>query len=145
MSQENGKYADPEVRPGVRRRRFSSESKGRILEAADQCRHGELGALLRREGLYHSQLSTWRRERDAGTLAEKRRGPKANRDASEVKRLEKENAKLRRKLEQAEAIIEAQKKLAQLLETLKELDRVVKGRVFEESTLGLPGRGTSQA
>jgi transposase-like protein len=102
------------------RRRFSSEYKGRILEAADRCRHGELGALLRREGLYYAQLSTWRRQRDAGTLAEKRRGPKAKPDASEVKRLEKENAKLRRKLEQAEAIIEAQKKLAQLLETLKE-------------------------
>ena len=120
MSQENGKYADPEVRPRVTRRRFSSEYKQRIVEEADQCRHGEQGALLRREGLYHSQLSTWRSQRDRGTLSGKQRGSKTNPDASQVKRLEKENAKLRRKLEQAEAIIAAQKKLARLLETLVE-------------------------
>jgi transposase len=119
MSQVNGKYADPEVSPRVTRRRFSAEYKGRILEEADNCQHGELGALLRREGLYYSQLSTWRRQRDAGTLAGKRRGPKVNPDATKVKQLEKENAKLRRKLEQAEAIIAAQKKLARLLETLE--------------------------
>ena len=120
MSQENGKYADPEVKARVRRRRFSAEYKRRVLEEAEQCQHGELGALLRREGLYHSQLSTWRSQRDRGTLAGKQRGPKANPDASKVKRLEQENAKLRRKLEQAEAIIAAQKKLAGLLETLAE-------------------------
>ena len=119
MSQENGKYADPEVRPRVTRRRFSAEYKHRIVEEADQCRHGELGALLRREGLYHSQLSTWRRQRAAGTLADKPSGPKANPNRAKVKQLEAENAKLRRKLEQAEAIIAAQKKLARLLETLK--------------------------
>ena len=118
MSQENGKYVDPEVKARVRRRRFSAEYKRRIVEEAEQCQHSELGALLRREGLYHTQLSTWRSQRDRGTLAGKRRGPKANPDASKVKRLEKENAKLRRKLEQAEAIIAAQKKLAGLLETL---------------------------
>ncbi len=120
MSQENGKYADPEVKPRVTRRRFSAETKRRILEEADKCQHGELGALLRREGLYYSQVSTWRNQRDAGRLAGKQRGPKANRDAAKVKQLEKENSKLRRKLEQAEAIIAAQKKLARLLETLKE-------------------------
>ena len=120
MSQENGKFADPEVTVGVTRRRFSAEYKGRILEETDKCQHGELGALLRREGLYHSQLSTWRRQRDRGTLAGKQRGPKSSPDASKVKRLEKENAKLRRKLEQAEVIISAQKKLARLLDTLAE-------------------------
>ncbi len=120
MSQMNGKYADPEVKAHVTRRRFSAEYKRHILEEADQCQHGELGALLRREGLYHSQLSTWRRQRDTGTLAGKRRGPKSHPDAAKVKQLEQENAKLRRKLEQAEAIITAQKKLARLLETLKE-------------------------
>ena len=120
MSQLNGKYADPEVKPRVTRRRFSAEYKRHILEEADQCQHGELGALLRREGLYHSQLSTWRRQREVGTVAGMRRGPKPNPDATKVKQLEKENAKLRRKLEQAEAIITAQKKLARLLETLKE-------------------------
>lgn len=120
MSQENGKYVNPEVSPRVTRRQFSVEYKRRILEEADQCRHGELGALLRREGLYHSQLATWRKQRTAGTLADKARGPKANPNRAKVKRLEEENAKLRRKLEQAEAIITAQKKLARLLETLKE-------------------------
>ena len=120
MSQENGKYADPEISPRVTRRRFSADYKRRILEETDNCQHGELGALLRHEGLYYSQLSTWRSQRDAGTLAGKRRGPKANPNAGKVKQLEKENAKLRRKLEQAEAIIAAQKKLARLLETLKE-------------------------
>ena len=120
MSQENGKYADPEVRPRVTRRRFSAEYKRRMVEEAAQCRHGELGALLRREGLYHSQLSTWRKQRAAGTLADRQRGPKANPNRAKVKQLEEENAKLRRKLEQAEAIIAAQKKLARLLETLKE-------------------------
>ena len=120
MSQENGKYANPEVKPGVRRRRFSTEYKRRILEETDKCQHGELGALLRREGLYHSQLSTWRSQRDRDTLAGKQRGPGANPAASKVKHLEQENAKLRRKLEQAEAIIAAQKKLAGLLETLAE-------------------------
>lgn len=120
MSHENGKYADPEVKARVTRRRFSAEYKRRILEEADQCQHGELGALLRREGLYHSQLSTWRKQRSAGTLGDKQRGPKANPNRAKVRELEAENAKLRRKLEQAEAIIAAQKKLARLLETVQE-------------------------
>ena len=120
MSQENGKHVDPEVKARVRRRRFSADYKRRILAEADQCQHGELGALLRREGLYHSHLSTWRSQQERGELSGKRRGAKANPDASKVKQLEGENAKLRRKLEQAEAIIDAQKKLAGLLETLKE-------------------------
>lgn len=120
MSQENGRYADPEVRPRDTRRRFSAEYKRRILEEAAECQHGELGALLRREGLYHSQLSTWRKQRAAGTLVDKPRGPKANPNRAKVRELEAENAQLRRKLEQAEAIIAAQKKLARLLETLQE-------------------------
>ena len=120
MSHENGKYADPEVKPRVTRRRFSVAYKRRILEETDQCQHGELGALLRQEGLYHSQLSTWRKQRAAGTLADKQRGPKANPNRAQVRELEAENAKLRRKLEQAEAIIAAQKKLARLLETVEE-------------------------
>ncbi len=120
MSQMNGKYPNSEVRVRAPRRHFSAEYKKRILEEADQCQHGELGALLRREGLYHSHLSTWRSQRETGNLSGKRRGSQTKPDAAEVKRLEKENAKLRRKLEQTEAIIAAQKKLARLLETLKE-------------------------
>jgi transposase-like protein len=79
-----------------------------------------LGALLRREGLYHSNLAKWRGEYAAGTLKDKPRGPRANPGAAEVKRLERENGRLKRKLEQAEAIIEAQKKLARLLESQQE-------------------------
>jgi transposase-like protein len=118
MSQMNGKYPNPEVK--IVRRRFSGEYKRRILKEADQCRHGELGALLRREGLYHSHLSTWRGQQESGELSGKRRGPRANPEAGKIKQLAQENAKLRRKLQQAEAIIEAQKKLARLLETVKE-------------------------
>ena len=120
MSQMNGKYPNPEVRVSAARRRFSADYKKRILEEADQCQHGELGGLLRREGLYHSHLSTWRRQAKAKQLSGKSRGPQAKPDAAEVKRLEKENAKLRRKLEQADAIIAAPKKLARLLEKLDE-------------------------
>ncbi len=120
MSQVNGKYADPEVRVQATRRRFSAEYKARILAEADQCQYGELGSLLRREGLYHSHLSTWRAQRARGELAGRRRGPTPNPAASEAARLAKENAKLRRQLEQAEAIIEAQKKLTRLLEILNE-------------------------
>lgn len=76
-----------------------------------------MGALLRREGLYYSHLAKWRGEREAGTLRDKPRGREANPDRAEVKRLARENAVLKRKLAQAEAIIEAQKKLARLLES----------------------------
>ncbi len=120
MSQMNGKYPDPEVKARVTRRRFSTAYKRRILKEADQCQYGELGALLRREGLYHSQLSTWRGQQERGELSGKRRGPRANPDAGKIKQLARENAKLRHQLAQAEAIIAAQKKLARLLETLKE-------------------------
>jgi transposase-like protein len=90
------------------------------VEEAAQCAHGKIGALLRREGLYSSYLSKWREEYATGTLSDKARGPRANPNAAEVKRLERENARLQRKLEQAEAIIEAQKKLARLLENQQE-------------------------
>lgn len=119
MSQMNGKYPNPEVKARAMRRRFSADYKRRVLEEADQCQHGELGALLRREGLYHSHLSTWRGQQERGELSGKQRG-RANPDAGKIKQLACDNAKLRRKLAQAEAIIDAQKKLARLLETLKE-------------------------
>ena len=99
------------------RRRFSAEYKLRILEEAEACSSGEIGALLRREGLYSSHLTTWRRQREAGQLAglaAKKRGPKPDLQAEELKRLRKENERLQVRLQQAAAIIEAQKKLAQL-------------------------------
>ncbi len=88
------------------------------MAEADQCEHGELGALLRREGLYHSQIAAWRKAVANGTLGTKKRGPVADPDRAEKRRLERENERLRRKLADAEAIIDAQKKLAALLDQL---------------------------
>ena len=120
MSSSNGKYPQTEVQAQATRRRFTAVYKRQIVEAANQCEYGELGALLRREGLYHSYLAKWRAEYATGTLSDKPRGPRPDAAAAEVKRLERENARLQRKLEQAEAIIEAQKKLARLLEKQQE-------------------------
>jgi transposase-like protein len=112
---ENGRKANPEVQPKTERRRFSVEYKRRIVAAAEQCEHGELGSLLRREGLTYAQIGKWRTAHAAGTLG-KQRGPVANPNRAEMRRLEAENARLKRELERAELIIEAQKKLARLLE-----------------------------
>ena len=106
--------------PKPQKRKLSPEYKRRILEEAAACEHGELGALLRREGLYYSSLAVWRKEVEAGTLGVKKRGRPSPVDRKELKRLEAENSRLKLKLEQAEAIIEAQKKLARLLESLKD-------------------------
>lgn len=110
----------PEVQSRPERRRFSAEYKRRILVEAEKCQHGQLGSLLRREGLSYTQLTDWRRAYADGTLTDKRRGPQANPNRVEMRRLEAENTRLKRKLEQAEAIIDAQKKLAQLLDSQKE-------------------------
>src|SRR5260370_29426056 len=120
MSPLNGRSPDVEVKPGASRRRFSAEYKRRIVAEADRCGYGEVGCMLRREGLYHSNLAKWRAEQQAGRLNDKARGPKANPDRAEVVRLQRENVALQRKLAQAEAIIEAQKKLARLLEGQQE-------------------------
>ena len=99
------------------RRRFTAGYKLRILREAEQCAPGELGALLRREGLYSSHLTTWRRQQEAGQLAglaPKPRGPKGDPQATELTRLKRENERLQVKFQQAEAIISAQKKLAEL-------------------------------
>jgi transposase-like protein len=120
MSASNGKNPSTEVQPRTTRRRFTAAYKRQIVEEAAQCGYGEVGALLRREGLYHSHLAKWRAEYAAGTLSDKPRGPRANPTAAAVKQLERENARLQRKLEQAEAIIAAQKKLARLLESQQE-------------------------
>jgi transposase-like protein len=115
----NGTQAVPETEVGARprRRRFSVAYKQSILEEADRCTEpGEIGALLRREGLYSSNLTTWRRQRERGELAGVKRGRKpASDEAKELKQLRRENARLKQKLEQAETIIEVQKKLSQLL------------------------------
>jgi len=104
------------------RRRFSAEYKLRILAEAEACSEsGQLGELLRREGLYSSHLSMWRKQRDEGVLAglkPKRRGRKAkskNPLADENARLQRENERLKEKLRQAELIIDVQKKVAEIL------------------------------
>ena len=110
---------DPEVVPRAKRRHFSAKYKLRILSEADQCaQRGEIGALLRREGLYSSHLTTWRRQGDRGQLeglTPKKRGRKPDPQAAELARLQRENERLKARLEQAETIIEVQKKLSQML------------------------------
>ena len=114
--------AETEVTERPVRRKFGAEYKLMILREADACtKPGEIGALLRREGLYSSHLTTWRRQRDEGALARLtpvKRGPKARQtDARDVRirELEKENEKLKKKMKQAEIIIEFQKKASEIL------------------------------
>lgn len=111
---------DPEVRAVAKRRQFTAAYKLAVLEEAERLSEpGAVGALLRREGLYSSHLSVWRRERDSGALEalSRRRGRKAKL-SSEQKRvaaLEARCARLQRELDQAHTIIEVQKKLCTLL------------------------------
>ena len=111
---------DPEVIPQAKRRQFTAKYKLRILEEADRCtERGQIGELLRREGLYSSHLSKWRQQRARGQLqglAPKKRGRKGqDPTVAELARLRRENERLRAELEKAEIIIDVQKKLAQLL------------------------------
>ncbi len=113
---------DPEVPAKPARRRFTAADKLRILRRADACTvPGSLGALLRKEGLYSSNLTTWRRQRDAGTLSAltpQKRGRKApSHDPLRLENatLRKENERLARRLRQAELIIDVQKKVSQML------------------------------
>jgi transposase len=110
---------DPEVRLKTTRRRFDAEYKKRILDEVGRCRQpGEIGALLRREGLYSSHLSKWRQQlsRSALTaLAPKPRGPRPDPQAEEIARLRRENDRLQARLKNAETIIEVQKKVSLLL------------------------------
>ncbi len=131
MSQEqNGKseeegtktevVVNPERAQGrAKRRQHSAEYKLRILREIDECKgKGEVGALLRREGLYSSLVSKWREQRERGGVAGlsgHRRGPKVDANAVEVARLQRENKRLQEKLERAELIIDVQKKVARLL------------------------------
>jgi transposase len=116
------KLIDPQVTAKAKRRRFTAEFKRRILREADALAEtGGIGEMLRREGLYTSHLSSWRRERERGELeglAVKKRGRKARPDkelVEENQRLARENARLTKRLAQAETIIEVQKKVATLL------------------------------
>ena len=118
----SGVRPDPEVVAMARRRQFTSGDKRRILDAADRCtQSGEIGALLRKEGIYSSHLTTWRRQRAAderAALAPQKCGRKTDPAQTENRRvlqLTQENDRLRRKLAQANAIIDVQKKLCALL------------------------------
>ena len=113
---------DAEVAATAKRRQYSSSEKRRILMAADRCAEsGEIGARLRREGIYSSQLATWRKQRQANeraALEPKKRGRKADPAIAESRRvaqLTEENDRLRHKLAQAHTIIDVQKKLCTLL------------------------------
>lgn len=127
-SRSNGKHkaetagpqptvADPEVVPFGKRRVFTRAYKLRILRQVDGCRQGgEIGALLRSEGLYSSHLTTWRRQQDSGELGNKKRGKKgADPAVRELACLRVENQRLQGQLEKAKAIIEVQKKVSDLL------------------------------
>jgi len=110
---------DPEVKPKATRRTFTAQQKLKILKEADELEPGELGAFLRRRGLYSSHLSTWRKQREEGQLtglAPKKRGcPPTPPEVRQVTELKRELAQLRKKLERAETIIDVQKKLCELL------------------------------
>ena len=107
----------PAARP--KRRSYSLKFKFQVLEATDQLQGGEIGAYLRREGLYWSHLSAWRRQRDDGTLkglASRKPGRRAKQDpqARRIAQLERENARLQEQLRQVEIILDVQKKVLTL-------------------------------
>lgn len=122
MTDDNHSRPSPEVPEKATRRRFTAEYKLRVLGEADRCSEpGQVGELLRREGLYSSHLTLWRKQRDSGTLnglESKKRGRKAkpqNASARELQKLRRENQRLNERLRQAETIIEVQKKVSELL------------------------------
>jgi transposase-like protein len=112
---------NPEVVEKAQRRIYSAEYKLRILQETDTCNEGQIGAILRREGLYSSHLTTWRRQRQTGQLAalsDNKRGRKptpVNPLGTEVERLQRENQRLSQRLQQAEVMIEIQKKACAIL------------------------------
>lgn len=122
--------SDSEVVPRARRRTFTNADKRRILQAADLCtKPGEVGALMRREGVYSSSLSTWRRQREVADLAAlgpQKRGPKvdpARVDALQIAQLTRERDKLRVELGKSQLVIEVQKKVTALLDLLAADDK----------------------
>jgi transposase-like protein len=108
---------DPEVDAKPRRRTFSAEYKLKLLMEVDACGdEGEVGAILRREGLYASHLKTWRNQRDVGALRElgKRRGRHPKRQDKEVERVQRENVRLKQENAQLRQIVAIQKKASEL-------------------------------
>ena len=119
---EIGLVGQIEVTAKARRRQFTAEYKRKVLAEAEACtKPGEIGALLRREGLYSSHLVEWRRARDSGALAglaPRKRGPAAKAPhplEKKVLELQRENTRLERRAQRAEALVELQKKVSELL------------------------------
>jgi transposase len=113
---------ETEVSAKARRRRFTAEYKRKVLAEVDACtKPGEIGALLRREGLYSSSLGEWKRARERGALAAltpKKRGPSPTVPhplERKVAELERDNVRLQRRAERAEGLVELQKKVSELL------------------------------
>jgi transposase len=132
---ENSNSSVKEVMPNTevvakaKRKRFTAAEKLRILREVEACRgSGEIGALLRREGIYSSYLTTWRKQRELGELdglSPHKRGPKPNPEAIELTKLRREHERLQERMRRAELIIDVQKKVARMLgETIEtpELD-----------------------
>jgi len=115
----NEAMPNTEVVEKAKRKRFTAAEKIRILREVEACRGmGEMGALLRREGIYSSYLTTWRKQRESQELeglAPQKRGPKPNPEAIELAKLRREHARLQERMWQAELIMDVQKKVAQML------------------------------
>jgi transposase-like protein len=120
---ERQERPDPEVPERARRRTFTAAYKQEILAAYDAAGPGEKGAMLRREGLYSSLITEWRRARDAGALAglkQPRGRPAADPRDAQITRLRKEKAQLEQELAKARFVVDVQAKLQALLETISE-------------------------
>jgi transposase len=118
---ERQERPDPEVPEKARRRTFTAQYKQEILAAYDAAPDGEKGAILRREGLYSSLISEWRRARDAGSLAglrQPRGRPAADPRDAQIARLQKEKAKLEQELAKARFVVDVQSKLQALLDSV---------------------------
>ncbi len=119
-----------EVLARPKRRSYTAAYKRRVVEEVDRLVPEERAAYLRKEGLYSSHLTQWRRELgQRGGIADKKRGPKANPDRERLRKLERENVRLQKKLRQAELIIGAQKKLAEILGTVLPTEEEVLGHL----------------
>ena len=120
---ERQERPDPEVPERARRRTFTAQYKQQVLAAYEAAPDGEKGAILRREGLYSSLISEWRRARDAGALAglkQPQGRPAADPRDAQIARLQKEKAKLEKELATSRFVVEVQSKLHALLETISE-------------------------
>jgi transposase len=114
-SKNSGRQASTEVDARPRRRKFSAKEKARILREVDASSKGQIAGILRREGIYASHLQKWRTDRELAALEPKKRGPKENPLTAKVKKLETQLGQVEKQLKQANAIIELQKKISELL------------------------------